>query len=530
MPSGSGSGEGGAGTKVRPSRPRPDPLLAGPGPEAAPQPAPRDVRTVGRRADQEQPPLPPSRRNGKGGAGLGSPSPLSISDGEGPGVRPRGPGGEAVPLAASPRELAEPPTETESELLVTQSSEVFDGEVEGDEEDYAPPPSSAQPVRLGPAARRYATVIEQTLAEFGVPVRVVHGETWPHAHPSRGRAWLRPAAGSRRSTGPPRAGQGGEDRRPGKRPCPRTGSNLPAHRSPGPGKSYIGVEVPNPNPKAVPLPPLFEEPDFQSLASRGVLPFALGRGVSGPPIVADLARLPHLLIAGATGSGKSVAVNSLIGAILQTRTPTDVRIVVVDPKRVEFTWLDRVPHLLTPVVTEPDRAVDVLGKVESEMAHRYDLLAAAGCRNRLSYNAKGHQPLPALVVVVDELADLMMLASDDVERSICRIAQLGRAAGIHLVIATQRPSVDVITGLIKANLPARLAFAVSSLVDSRTILDTPGAERLLGRGDFLYLPPDAMRSGSRPGRVGEGFLAEGGGSQGARGGAAGHTGTRGGAL
>jgi S-DNA-T family DNA segregation ATPase FtsK/SpoIIIE len=266
--------------------------------------------------------------------------------------------------------------------------------------------------------------------------------------------------------------------------------------APVPGKTYVGIEVPNPNPKPVPLPPLLDEPAFQALAERGVLPVALGRDVAGQPILTDLARLPHLLIAGSTGSGKSVAVNSLLGAILRARGPVEARLIVVDPKRVEFTWLEGIPHLLAPVVTEPERAVDVLGKVETEMAHRYDLLANAACRNRLAYNAKqsrGGPPLPALVVVVDELADLMMLASEDVERSICRVAQLGRAAGIHLVVATQRPSVDVITGLIKANLPARLAFAVSSLVDSRTILDAPGAEKLLGRGDFLYLSPEAMK-------------------------------------
>ncbi len=267
--------------------------------------------------------------------------------------------------------------------------------------------------------------------------------------------------------------------------------------APVPGKTYIGLEIPNPHPKPVPLPPLLEDPNFQPLAERGVLPIALGRDVAGHPILADLARLPHLLIAGATGSGKSVAVNALIGTLLKSRSRDDVRVIVVDPKRVEFTWLEGVPHLLAPVVTETEAAVEILGKVETEMARRYDLLAEAGCRNRLSFNARpgasARPSLPALVVVIDELADLMMLASEDVERSICRVAQLGRAAGIHLVVATQRPSVDVITGLIKANLPARLAFAVSSLVDSRTILDTPGAERLLGRGDFLFLAPDAMR-------------------------------------
>ncbi len=340
-------------------------------------------------------------------------------------------------------------------------------------------------------------IIEQTLIEFGAPSRVVHAEVGPMLI----RFGVTPGYVQK----PARGNQPARRERVRAAKIVACSNDLALAlgvtslriEAPVPGKTYIGIEVPNPHPKPVPLPPLLESPEFQALAERGVLPIALGRDVAGQPILADLSRLPHLLIAGATGAGKSVAVNSLLGTLLRTRTRDEVRVIVVDPKRVEFTWLERVPHLLAPVVTEPEQAVEILGKVETEMAHRYDLLAAAGCRNRLAYNsrlgASSQSPLPALVVVIDELADLMMLAADNVERSICRVAQLGRAAGIHLVVATQRPSVDVITGLIKANLPARLAFAVSSLVDSRTILDAPGAERLLGRGDFLYLAPDAMR-------------------------------------
>ncbi len=359
--------------------------------------------------------------------------------------------------------------------------------------DDGPRPDDLPRPRLTGPARRYAEIIERTLAEFGAPVRVVHAETGPMLlrfgvapgyveKPTRGdqprrRERVRAAQVVSRSDDLALA----------------LGVTSLRIEAPVPGTTYIGIEVPNPSPKAVPLAPLLEEPAFKAQVDRAVLPIALGRDVAGHPILADLARLPHLLIAGSTGAGKSVAVNALLGTILRTRTPADVRVLVVDPKRVEFTWLEGVPHLLAPVVTEVEPAVELLGKTETEMAHRYDLLATAGCRNRLAYNASHQPPLPALVVVIDELADLMMLASEDVERSVCRLAQLGRAAGIHLVVATQRPSVDVVTGLIKANLPARLAFAVSSMVDSRTILDAPGAERLLGRGDFLFLPPDAMR-------------------------------------
>jgi S-DNA-T family DNA segregation ATPase FtsK/SpoIIIE len=398
------------------------------------------------------------------------------------------------PRTAKPRVASEPAPASPGK----SATPVAGASASGPSHEPVPPGSEPAdpPLRLTGATKRFAETIEQTLAEFGTPVRVVHAETGPMLlrfgvlpgyleKPARGDA-----APRRERVRVARIVSRQHDL------ALALGVTSLRVEAPVPGKTYVGIEVPNPNPKPVPLPPLLDEPAFQALSERGVLPVALGRDVAGQPILADLARLPHLLIAGSTGSGKSVAVNSLLGAILRARGPVEARLIVVDPKRVEFTWLEGIPHLLAPVVTEPEKAVDVLGKVETEMAHRYDLLANAGCRNRLAYNAKqsrGGPPLPALVVVVDELADLMMLASEDVERSICRVAQLGRAAGIHLVVATQRPSVDVITGLIKANLPARLAFAVSSLVDSRTILDAPGAEKLLGRGDFLYLSPEAMK-------------------------------------
>jgi S-DNA-T family DNA segregation ATPase FtsK/SpoIIIE len=263
--------------------------------------------------------------------------------------------------------------------------------------------------------------------------------------------------------------------------------------APVPGQSYVGLEVPNPEASSVTVASLLADKSFREFAESARLPIALGRDVAGKPIFADVARLPHLLVAGATGAGKSVALNALLAALLRLRTPEQLRLVVLDPKRVEFGWLERVAHLLAPVVVDPREAVQTLGKLETEMSRRYNLLADAGVRDLARYNDKATSPVPYLVLVVDELADLMMLAASEVEHSLCRLAQLGRAAGIHVVVATQRPSVDVVTGLIKANLPARLAFAVSSQVDSRTVLDSVGADLLLGRGDFLYQAPDAPR-------------------------------------
>ncbi len=264
-------------------------------------------------------------------------------------------------------------------------------------------------------------------------------------------------------------------------------------QAPVPGKGYVGIEVPNEEIALVALRDVIESEAFNRLKSP--LRFALGQDVAGNAVAADLAAMPHLLIAGATGSGKSVCVNSLISCLLLNNTPDDLRLIMVDPKRVELTGYNGIPHLLAPVVVELERVVSALQWVLREMDKRYHKLAQAGCRNIKEYNAKlaaaGEKKLPYLVVIIDELADLMMLAPDETERTITRLAQLARATGIHLVIATQRPSVDVVTGLIKANFPARIAFAVASGVDSRVILDQPGAERLLGRGDMLFQAPDA---------------------------------------
>ncbi|MEW9676656.1 DNA translocase FtsK [Lentibacillus sp. L22] len=282
--------------------------------------------------------------------------------------------------------------------------------------------------------------------------------------------------------------------------------------APIPGKSAVGIEVPN---QEVAMVSLREVLDTTMKQSSKLL-FALGRDISGDAVVGELNKMPHLLIAGATGSGKSVCVNGIITTILMRAKPHEVKMMMIDPKKVELNVYNGIPHLLAPVVTDPKKASQALKKVVAEMERRYDLFSETGTRNIEGYNEFIHkynqtnaeedqQPsLPYIVVLVDELADLMMVASNDVEDSITRLAQMARAAGIHLIIATQRPSVDVITGVIKANIPSRIAFSVSSATDSRTILDTGGAEKLLGRGDMLYVPVGA----SKPTRVQGAFLSD----------------------
>lgn len=282
--------------------------------------------------------------------------------------------------------------------------------------------------------------------------------------------------------------------------------------APIPGKSAVGIEVPN---KEVSMVSLREVLDKQSSKANKLM-FALGRDISGEAIAGELNKMPHLLIAGATGSGKSVCVNGIITSILMRAKPHEVKMMMIDPKKVELNVYNGIPHLLTPVVTDPKKASRALKKIVAEMERRYDLFSDSGTRNMEGYNAyirkhnaaageEEQQPyLPYIVVLVDELADLMMVASNDVEDAITRLAQMARAAGIHLIIATQRPSVDVITGVIKANIPSRIAFSVSSTTDSRTILDSGGAEKLLGRGDMLYLPAGS----SKPTRVQGAFLSD----------------------
>lgn len=281
--------------------------------------------------------------------------------------------------------------------------------------------------------------------------------------------------------------------------------------APIPGKSLIGIEVPN---KKVAMVSFKDVVKTSQQSKHGLLTVPLGRNVSGDVITTDLTKLPHLLIAGSTGSGKSVAINEIITSILMNAKPSEVKMMLIDPKKVELGIYNGIPHLLSPVVSEPKKAARALNKVVAEMEHRYDLFAKHNQRKISTFNeyVKGMteeergdlKPLPYIVVVVDELADLMMTVSNDVESAIIRLAQMGRAAGIHMILATQRPSVDVITGLIKSNVPSRIAFAVSSGIDSRTILDTNGAEKLLGRGDMLYLPIDK----NKPSRVQGAFISD----------------------
>ncbi len=261
--------------------------------------------------------------------------------------------------------------------------------------------------------------------------------------------------------------------------------------APIPGKSLVGIEIPNEKRTAVHLREILESKEFAELDSN--LRFPIGRDVSGKPVIGDLASMPHLLIAGSTGSGKSVGMNALLMSLIYQNGPEDLKLIMIDPKRVELDLYNGIPHLLTPVITEPEKAAIALRWAVAEMTRRYKLLSTARQRNIADYMAALKpddvgERLPKIVVVIDELADLMMTAKSEVEASICRLAQMARAVGIHLVIATQRPSVDVITGLIKANIPSRISFAVSSSIDSRTILDAIGAEDLLGKGDMLYLP------------------------------------------
>ena len=274
--------------------------------------------------------------------------------------------------------------------------------------------------------------------------------------------------------------------------------------APIPGRSLVGIELPNQSPEMVTLRQVLSSEAMKDRKNKLLVP--LGLDVSGKPKVSSIAKMPHVLIAGQTGSGKSVLLNSWITTFLFRASPSEVKMILIDPKRVEFTQYANVPHLLTPVIVEPDKVVSALKWATKEMDSRYKLFAQVGARNIESYNEmSGFQALPYIVIIVDELADIIMFAPAEVEDNICRLAQMARATGIHLVIATQRPSVDVLTGLIKANIPTRLSFAVASMTDSRVILDSPGAEKLLGRGDMLFIPPDQAKAS----RIQGAFVSDG---------------------
>ncbi len=356
------------------------------------------------------------------------------------------------------------------------------------------PNLSVKSTRMNKDITENVSILEETLANFGVKARV----TQVSRGPAITRYELQPAPGVKVS----RIVSLADD----------IALSLAASgvriEAPIPGKAAVGIEVPNKETSMVHVRELFESPEFVN--SKSKLTVAFGKDIAGNTIIGDLGSMPHLLIAGATGSGKSVCMNTLIASILFKARPDEVKLIMVDPKMVELTTYNGVPHLIAPVVTDPKKAAGSLRWVVREMEKRYEKFAQAGVKDIGRYNnlvvSRGdeHERLPFIVVVIDELADLMMVAPADVEDAICRLAQMARAAGIHLVVATQRPSVDVITGLIKANIPSRIAFAVSSSTDSRTILDMSGAEKLLGKGDMLFFPIGA----AKPTRVQGAYLSD----------------------
>lgn len=338
-----------------------------------------------------------------------------------------------------------------------------------------------------------ATKLQKTLYSFGVSAKVENVSVGPVIT----RYELKPAEGVRVS----KIAKLADD----------IALNLAAEsiriEAPIPGKQAVGIEIPNKEKEIVPLRDIIDSEEFNE--SKSKLSFALGKSVSGDNVITDIAKMPHVLIAGSTGSGKSVCINTLITSILYKAKPSEVKLIMVDPKVVELSVYNGIPHLLIPVVTDPKKAAGALAWAVQEMVNRYSLFAQKNVRDIKGYNAQLDKEgvdgkLPQIVIIVDELADLMMVSPKDVEDAICRLAQMARAAGMHLVIATQRPSVDVITGIIKANIPSRIAFAVSSQVDSRTILDSVGAEKLLGKGDMLFYPLGA----SKPVRLQGAFISE----------------------
>ena len=370
-----------------------------------------------------------------------------------------------------------------------------------DDENYEVPPIELMSQGSGKVAKSSkktladtATKLQKTLYSFGVSAKVENVSVGPVIT----RYELKPAEGVRVS----KIAKLSDD----------IALNLAAEsiriEAPIPGKMAVGIEIPNSEKEVVPLRDIIDSDEFNG--SKSKLAFALGKGVSGDTVVTDIAKMPHVLIAGSTGSGKSVCINTSITSILYKAKPSEVKLIMVDPKVVELSVYNGIPHLLIPVVTDPKKAAGALAWAVQEMVNRYGLFAKKNVRDIKGYNAQIEkegldEKLPQIVIIVDELADLMMVSPKDVEDSICRLAQMARAAGMHLVIATQRPSVDVITGIIKANIPSRIAFAVSSQVDSRTILDSVGAEKLLGKGDMLFYPSGA----SKPTRVQGAFISDG---------------------
>ncbi|MFC4735659.1 DNA translocase FtsK [Bacillus daqingensis] len=404
------------------------------------------------------------------------------------------------PLQQDEKKEIEPaesvPEETKQQGLVVQESENVDYKLPS--VNLLAPPSKQTQSKEHSQLSKNARKLEETLASFGVSAKV----TKVHLGPAVTKYEVYPSTGVKVS----RIVNLSDDL------ALALAAKDIRMEAPIPGKSAIGIEVPN---QDVALVTFREVIDSQQMKTESnPLAIALGRNISGEAVAAHLNKMPHLLVAGATGSGKSVCINGIIVSILLRSKPHEVKLMMIDPKMVELNVYNGIPHLLSPVVTEPKKAAQALKKVVNEMERRYELFAATGTRNIEGYNQHIHRenetreepysPLPYIVVLVDELADLMMVASSDVEDAITRLAQMARAAGIHLIIATQRPSVDVITGVIKANIPSRIAFGVSSSTDSRTILDGAGAEKLLGKGDMLFMP---VGSG-KPVRIQGAFLSD----------------------
>ena len=409
---------------------------------------------------------------------------------------------EKTPSGQAPDFIEDPLFKKQEETKEEKTKEVLQLEhtLTVEDENYEFPPltllsqGASKGVKGGKRALAdTASKLQKTLYSFGVSAKVENVSVGPAIT----RYELKPAEGVRVS----KIANLADD----------IALNLAAKtiriEAPIPGKQAVGIEVPNEESEIVHIRDILDTDTFKD--SKSKLAFALGKDVSGTEIVTDIAKMPHVMIAGATGSGKSVCINTLIASIIYKAKPSEVKLVMVDPKIVELSVYNGIPHLLIPVVTDPKKAAGALAWAVQEMENRYTMFASKGVRDLKGYNEAvenedGIGKLPHIVIIIDELADLMMVAKGDVEDAICRLAQKARAAGMHLVIATQRPSVDVITGLIKANIPSRIAFAVSSQVDSRTILDQVGAEKLLGKGDMLFFPTGAPK----PVRIQGAFISD----------------------
>lgn len=430
-------------------------------------------------------------------AGLDAVTPAALAPGIPPAIPP------AIPVeTARPAEVA-----AASSAVPTNGADADDefGWRLPSVELLAPPDTHSAPEA---ELQQMSRLIEETLSDHGVRVEVTGIKAGPRiVQFGLAPGWVARRGGGKNSNNSSDHGGGGEEAPAGERSRVKVQSILTREKdlalalrtpylrieAPVPGEALVGIELPTPSPSKVHLREVMQSPEFAKLAQKGGLPIAMGQDTGGAAVSLDLAALPHILIAGATGAGKSVQINSIVASFLLTRTPEELRLLMVDPKRVELTPFNGIPHLVAPVLTDAEMVPEALKGLIGEMNRRYKLMEETGARNIEIFNEKSPEKMPFLVLIVDELADLMMVAGFEVEQSLVRLAQLGRATGIHLVLATQRPSVNVVTGLLKANVPARCAFAVAGQVDSRVILDAVGAEKLMGKGDMLLLHKESPK-------------------------------------